>query len=84
VNRVQKYRNKLAELGCEATPEEANKYLKVVSKLSNSISYEDYLVYSTLTDDDISKIAIKAKMSYNKVKEYCNIMVHAGALKYEV
>lgn len=80
MNRIQCLRQILAEDGIERTPTE----VKLAIKLLKSVSFEEYLKYSSLTDDDIRKMAIGTGHTYKDAKSVVDIVLYVGNLKYNL
>jgi hypothetical protein len=83
MTRLQRWRQYLAELGVEKTPDETQRLRTNVEKLLDSVSYQDYLRYKSLTPLHIQHIARKTGDPYHKVKNTVDVVVHVGKLKFE-
>ncbi len=77
-------RNMLAEQGTEKTPEEAKTICKGVTRLMKRVTHDRYLMYLSMSEQDMQENADQLEVPLEEFKECREILLQIGRHKFEL
>jgi len=75
-------RAKLAELGVEKTPDEAQEITNLFEKIIDDLTFKKFNLYRNITPERLISLAKRNKMSVTETRDAIEILVTLGNKKF--